>query len=411
MGFSLVDSVARYFLGPDVFISYSRADAYTYAARLAAQLKGLYVYLDQLGSPPSRIVPSHVLKQARRSTVLVVLGSPEALRSSAVEQEISSFPSHRRPLIPVLFGDKIETALPWGERVAGLAVEHEALADLHRSTPSEKLIRRIRLAVGNQRQSQRLQRAGLLVAVLLALGLLALGFTLVQLRSANGALKEAQAEFTETKSRQAETEGALTNSQKELSEKQKKLVELQASIGQQEQRLLESQNRAAREERRANDQVTATAELWEALDTGIQDSYPQPDLSCKDELTLNPPLTIHFLWDQSSITDKARELLDDFAKCYLRKRMDVGLTIAGHSSEMTRQEEAEQGLARDVVSNFGTNEYNLSLGERRANAVREYLSSQGLPSGRVRTISYGEERQKYKVPLMDNRAELTFALE
>ena len=40
----------------------------------------------------------------------------------------------------------------------------------------------------------------------------------------------------------------------------------------------------------------------------------------------------------------------------------------------------------------GTNEYNLALGERRANAVRDYLSSLGVAGTRVRTISYGEER-------------------
>ena len=40
----------------------------------------------------------------------------------------------------------------------------------------------------------------------------------------------------------------------------------------------------------------------------------------------------------------------------------------------------------------GTREYNLALGERRANAVKEYLVSQGVSADRVRTISYGKER-------------------
>ncbi|MFK7866078.1 MAG: OmpA family protein, partial [Alphaproteobacteria bacterium] len=40
----------------------------------------------------------------------------------------------------------------------------------------------------------------------------------------------------------------------------------------------------------------------------------------------------------------------------------------------------------------GTREYNLALGERRANAVREYLMSQGVSGGRIATISYGKER-------------------
>jgi outer membrane protein OmpA-like peptidoglycan-associated protein len=40
----------------------------------------------------------------------------------------------------------------------------------------------------------------------------------------------------------------------------------------------------------------------------------------------------------------------------------------------------------------GTSEYNLSLGERRANAVRDYLLNRGIAAGRMRTVSYGEER-------------------
>jgi peptidoglycan-associated lipoprotein len=40
----------------------------------------------------------------------------------------------------------------------------------------------------------------------------------------------------------------------------------------------------------------------------------------------------------------------------------------------------------------GTREYNVALGARRANAVREYLISQGIPASRLRTVSYGKER-------------------
>src|SRR5262249_877901 len=45
--------------------------------------------------------------------------------------------------------------------------------------------------------------------------------------------------------------------------------------------------------------------------------------------------------------------------------------------------------------NIGTAEYNLALGERRANAVHDYLTSRGIAADRLRTVSYGEERPKY----------------
>ena len=45
--------------------------------------------------------------------------------------------------------------------------------------------------------------------------------------------------------------------------------------------------------------------------------------------------------------------------------------------------------------NIGTAEYNLALGDRRANAVKDYLASRGVGADRLRTVSYGEERPKY----------------
>ena len=48
--------------------------------------------------------------------------------------------------------------------------------------------------------------------------------------------------------------------------------------------------------------------------------------------------------------------------------------------------------------NIGTAEYNLALGERRANAVREYLTSRGIGADRLKTVSYGEERPKHDNP-------------
>jgi outer membrane protein OmpA-like peptidoglycan-associated protein len=47
---------------------------------------------------------------------------------------------------------------------------------------------------------------------------------------------------------------------------------------------------------------------------------------------------------------------------------------------------------------IGTSEYNLALGERRANSVRDYLTSRGISQDRMRTVSYGEDR-----PIADNK--------
>ncbi len=82
---------------------------------------------------------------------------------------------------------------------------------------------------------------------------------------------------------------------------------------------------------------------------------------------------IHFDFDKYNIRDDARPVLDNLAS-YLRKNTGMGLLIEGHCDER------------------GTNQYNLALGERRANAVKQYMMIQGISPERLETVTYGEER-------------------
>ena len=66
--------------------------------------------------------------------------------------------------------------------------------------------------------------------------------------------------------------------------------------------------------------------------------------------------------------------------------------------------------------NIGTAEYNLALGERRAAAVREYLTGRGIGADRLQTVSYGEERPKHdnareETRRLNRRAALTVRLQ
>jgi peptidoglycan-associated lipoprotein len=82
---------------------------------------------------------------------------------------------------------------------------------------------------------------------------------------------------------------------------------------------------------------------------------------------------IFFPFDKDELTEEARDRLTSHAR-WLKANPDFGLLIEGHCDE------------RD------TEEYNLALGERRANAAREYLVLLGIDQRRLQTISYGEER-------------------
>lgn len=80
-----------------------------------------------------------------------------------------------------------------------------------------------------------------------------------------------------------------------------------------------------------------------------------------------------FVVDSSALTDQGRATLDGQAQ-WLLTNTDYMAVIEGHADEQ------------------GTREYNLALGARRANAVREYLASKGIATSRMRTVSYGKER-------------------
>jgi len=82
---------------------------------------------------------------------------------------------------------------------------------------------------------------------------------------------------------------------------------------------------------------------------------------------------VYFDTDQSSVNGEGRGTLDKQA-AWLKQYTNYQITIEGKCDER------------------GTREYNLALGERRANSVKQYLVSQGVPAARIQTISYGKER-------------------
>ena len=85
------------------------------------------------------------------------------------------------------------------------------------------------------------------------------------------------------------------------------------------------------------------------------------------------PDRIFFATNKSSLTTASRETLRKQAT-YLRKNKSLNVTIEGHADER------------------GTREYNLALGERRANAAKDYLMTYGISGKRISVISYGKEK-------------------
>lgn len=91
------------------------------------------------------------------------------------------------------------------------------------------------------------------------------------------------------------------------------------------------------------------------------------------DFTINVGDRVYFDYDQYSVRNDAAPLLDAQSE-WLKRYPAVQVRIEGNCDER------------------GTQEYNLALGARRANAVREYLVAHGVAAGRITTVSYGKEK-------------------
>lgn len=128
--------------------------------------------------------------------------------------------------------------------------------------------------------------------------------------------------------------------------------------------------------------VVAALFLLAACSTEPQEPVTNPNLGApvsgpvagsQDDLRINGGGdTVYFTFDSSVLSPEAQRTLSANSSWLMTN--DVSVTIEGHADQR------------------GTREYNLALGERRANSVQSYLVSLGVPSNRLLTVSYGEER-------------------
>ena len=123
--------------------------------------------------------------------------------------------------------------------------------------------------------------------------------------------------------------------------------------------------------------VTACATKKTTTSTAKVDSQIQGDVyigsETVGELAKGVPDRVFFATNESILTTKSRDTLRKQA-AWLRENTGVNVVIEGHADER------------------GTREYNLALGERRANAAKDYLMTYGISSDRITVLSYGKER-------------------
>ena len=116
--------------------------------------------------------------------------------------------------------------------------------------------------------------------------------------------------------------------------------------------------------------ATASARVTVSAPAAAAAPTPQPSL---EELFTKEVRDAFFDYDKADIRDDARSALSKTAE-FLRSYPKVAIVIEGHCDER------------------GSTEYNVALGDRRSDAAKDYLLSQGVAADRIQTVSYGKER-------------------
>ena len=123
--------------------------------------------------------------------------------------------------------------------------------------------------------------------------------------------------------------------------------------------------------------VSASLALTACASTSKQSGKMQSDVytgtDTVEYLASGVPDRVFFATNESVLTTASRETLRKQA-AWLRKNSKITIVLEGHADER------------------GTREYNLALGERRANAAKDYLMTYGISGKRISVISYGKEK-------------------
>ncbi len=119
--------------------------------------------------------------------------------------------------------------------------------------------------------------------------------------------------------------------------------------------------------------LTACATTKKVTTTGQMQGDVYTGTDTVEYLASGVPDRVFFATNESILTTRSRETLRKQAT-WLRENSGINVVLEGHADER------------------GTREYNLALGERRANSAKDYLMTYGVSASRISVISYGKER-------------------
>src|SRR5262245_28183510 len=193
----------RFLFGDDIFISYSRRDGANYAAALANELskpgRDFSCFLDQWGASAANELSKPVLGALRRSSLLVLVGTPGAATSKFVRQEVENFSQQswlraHRPILPININGALDR-MEW-EQLTGLHRTPETEEACAEGLPSEAVIR---LILNSHSFTKRNRRVRWLYIGALVLLLASITTSALAWQQSRRAGKEAQNAITQGK--------------------------------------------------------------------------------------------------------------------------------------------------------------------------------------------------------------------
>jgi len=140
--------------------------------------------------------------------------------------------------------------------------------------------------------------------------------------------------------------------------------------------LISCQSKTKSDDLRTEDKAAAQVETKGSYQTlegeqqanALNQQVPVQEIEVQDRVL--------FGYDSADLTDEAKKILDTQVS-WLKSDAGIKITIEGHCDER------------------GTREYNIALGEKRANAAKKYLTSNGVDAARIKILSYGKERPAF----------------
>ncbi|MBT82245.1 MAG: peptidoglycan-associated lipoprotein [Alteromonadaceae bacterium] len=144
------------------------------------------------------------------------------------------------------------------------------------------------------------------------------------------------------------------------------------SSGPSEEELAAERNRVAQEQAEAERQAREAEQARVQAEAATR-MQRQQEMVEEQKAALKKEQTVYFDFDRATIKAEFQALLDKHAE-FLVNNPDQNVVIEGHTDQR------------------GTPEYNIALGERRAQAVETYLMNAGVSSSQISTVSYGEEK-------------------